>query len=54
MYHQLEAILSEAIFKQFVVTTVSRERPGLTVAESLKTGILIPIDTSKESDFMLF
>ena len=37
--------------KHFVVTTVSKERPSSIVAETLKHGILMPIDISKELDF---
>ena len=37
--------------KQFVVTNCSKERPGSIVNGTLKNGILIPIDMSKESDF---
>ena len=33
------------------MVTVSNERPGSIVTKTLKNGILIPIDTSKESDF---
>jgi len=40
-----------AIFKQLVVTNCSKERLGSIVNENLKNGILILIDTSKESDF---
>ena len=36
--------------KQFVTTICSKERPGSIVNETLKTGILILKDTSKESD----
>ena len=39
------------LFKQFVVTNCSKERPGSIVTETLKNGILIPIVTSKESHF---
>ena len=38
-------------FRQFVVTNCSKERPGSIVKETLKNGILIPIDISKELDF---
>ena len=38
-------------FKQFVVTNYSKERPGSIVNETLKNGILILIDISKELDF---
>ena len=37
--------------KQFVVTNCSKERPGSIVSKTLKNGILIPIATSKESNF---
>ena len=37
--------------KQFVVTNRSKERPGSIVTEILKSGILIPIATSKELHF---
>ena len=36
--------------KQLVVTKCSKERPGSIVNETLKNGILMLIDTSKESD----
>jgi len=37
--------------KQFVVTNCSKERLGSIVTKTLKNGILIPITTSKESNF---
>ena len=37
--------------KQFVVTNCSKERPGSIVNETLKNGILMLKDTSKELDF---
>ena len=37
--------------KQLVVTNCSKERPDSIVTKTLKNGILILIDTSKESDF---
>ena len=39
------------IFKQFVVTNCSKERPGSIVNETLKIGISMLKDTSKELDF---
>ena len=39
------------IIKQFVVTNCSKERPGSIVNETLKNGILMLKDTSKESNF---
>ena len=39
------------VFKQFVVTNCSKERPGSIETKTLKNGILIPIATSKESHF---
>ena len=41
---------SNHLFKQFVVTNCSKERPGSIVNETLKNGILMIKDTSKESD----
>ena len=38
------------IIKQFVVTNCSKEQPGSIVNETVKNGILIARDTSKESD----
>ena len=38
-------------FKQFVVTNCSKERPGSIVNETLKNGISMLKDTSKELDF---
>ena len=38
-------------FKQFVVTNCSKERPGSIVNETLKNGISMLKDISKESDF---
>ena len=32
-------------FKQFLATNCSKERPGSIMTETLKSGILIPIDT---------
>ena len=37
--------------KQFVVTNCSKERPGSIVNETLKNGISMLKDISKESDF---
>ena len=37
--------------KKFVVTNCSKERPGSIVNETLKNGILMLKDTSKELDF---
>ena len=37
--------------KQFVVTNCSKERPGSIVNKTLKNGILMLKDTSKESNF---
>ena len=39
------------LVKQFMVTNCSKERPGSIVTKTLKNGILIPIATSKESNF---
>ena len=39
------------LVKQFVVTNCSKERSGSIVNKTLKNGILIIKDTSKESDF---
>ena len=39
------------IFKQFVETKYSKERPGSIVTETLKNGILIPLVISKELHF---
>ena len=41
----------ENLIEQFVVTNCIRERSGSIVNESLKNGILILINTSKELDF---
>ena len=41
----------DSSIKQFVVTNCGMERPGPIVAKTLKSGILIPIVTSKESNF---
>ena len=40
-----------AFFKHFVVTNCSKERPGSIVNETVKKGILMLKDTSKESNF---
>ena len=40
-----------ALFKQFVVANCSKERPGSIVTETLKNGIFITIDASKELYF---
>ena len=40
-------LLSNSLWQR----TVSKERPGSTFTETLKKGILIPIGTSKESNF---
>ena len=42
---------SYKLFKQFVVTNCSKERPGSIVNETLKNGISMLKDISKESDF---
>ena len=39
------------VIKQFVVTNCSKKRPGSIVNESLKNGILMLKNISKESDF---
>ena len=39
------------IFKQYVVTNCSKERPGSIVTETLKNGIFVTIVTSKELHF---
>ena len=39
------------LIKQFVVTNCSKERPGSIVNETLKNGISMLKDISKESDF---
>ena len=39
------------IIKPLVISNCSKERPGSKVTETLKNGILIPIVTSKESNF---
>ena len=49
--HHKKLILLLNVFKQFVVTNCSKERPGSTVTETLTIGVLIPIVTSKESNF---
>ena len=38
-------------FEQFVVANCSKERPDSIVTKTLKNGILIAIDTLKESHF---
>ena len=38
--------------KQFMVTNCSKEQPGSIEIKTLKNGILIPIATSKEFDFI--
>ena len=38
-------------FKQFVITNCIKERPQLNSNQTLKNTILIPIATSKESNF---
>ena len=40
-----------SVFKLLVVTNCRKERPGSTVNETLKNGILIQQDTSQELDF---
>ena len=40
-----------SLFKQFVVTNCSKERPGSIVNETLKNGISMLKNISKESDF---
>ena len=42
---------NKRVIKQFVVTNCSKERPGSIVNKTLKNGILMLKDTSKESDF---
>ena len=44
-------LATKLCIKQFVVTNCSKERPGWIVTKTLKSGILIPIATSKESYF---
>ena len=39
------------LIKQFVVTNCSKEQPGSIVNETLKNGISMLRDISKESDF---
>ena len=43
--------LSLTVVKQFVVTNCSKERPGSIVNETLKNGISMLKDISKELDF---
>ena len=50
-YSETEKPYKNKYIKQFVVTNCSKEQPGSIVNETLKNGILIPIDISKESIF---
>ena len=45
------SMIIQCPIKQFVVRNCSKERPGSIVNETLKNGILILKDTSKELDF---
>ena len=47
----ISTISLQWIIKQFVVTNCSKERPGSIVNETLKNGISMLKDISKESDF---
>ena len=47
---QLELLIFSNVFKQFVVKNCSNERPSSIVNETLKYGILMLKDTSKESN----
>ena len=50
-YLRLEFYLCLDLIKQFVVMNCSKERPGLIVTKTEKSGIFILIATSKESNF---
>ena len=52
MIKQIKQFVQKQI-KQFLVTNSSKELPGSIVNKTLKTEILIIIDTSKELDFMM-
>ena len=43
--------MTRKFIKQFVVTNCSKERPGSIVNKTLKNGISILKDISKESEF---
>ena len=51
LYIALITLIRLSGIKQFVVTNCSKEQPSSIVNETLKKGILILKDTSKESDF---
>ena len=51
MLWDILSFVQKKYIKQFVVTNCSKEWPGSIVTKTLKTGILIPTVTSKESHF---